>query len=97
MPSLPNEIINHILSYRGIHPIADLIKYEIEECYYKDCNPYIDNIERNNRITLSFSFFEWYFTISRLWRRYNRPVYKLTPKINKICYGKLHFLYQKNI
>lgn len=92
---LPNEIINHILSYKGIHPSANLIKYEIEECYQKDCNPYVDISERNHQFMLFFSFYEWYFVIFRLWGRYNKPIYKLTPKINRTCYNKLQFLYQK--
>ncbi len=92
---LPNEIINYILSYRGIHPSANLIKYEIEECYYRDCSPYVQNSERNHQFMLFFSFYEWYFIILRLWGRYNRPVFRLTPKLNVPCYNKLHFLSQK--
>jgi hypothetical protein len=53
LPNLPFELINHILTFRPIHPIAKLLKEEIEEfkedIYRTKDDTFSNYVIKNNR------------------------------------------------
>jgi len=57
--NLPVELINHILSYRPCHPVAQLIKTKIEEYYEEEFGQYSGI--RQLYIHEFTSFQEWAF------------------------------------
>jgi hypothetical protein len=62
--NIPNEIINIIFSYIGIHPISKIMNYYIYDSYYNDFNPYFIK-DISNYYCFNYTFKEWYFDIIR--------------------------------
>jgi hypothetical protein len=81
MVQLPNEIINLILSFREEHPISIILNELINDNYKIDYNPYFST--SSDCYYLSYSFYEWYFTIIR--PNYNRNSELIVSGSNIFC------------
>ena len=63
MVDLPIEIINIILGFRVRHPLFMIMKYLINDCYYKN-----ENQNFVVYVKYDYTFYDWYFILVRIKR-----------------------------